>query len=180
MDKQFIVAVLATNSSDYLKASILNAIEKLDLDVTRMKLAPGMAADAFAKAKAAKDNANPIIPTPLPPPPNDRISAVELKPMPASIKFEDVEKHEVRPVTVPAVNAQPEALSPSEQLLIDGKEYVTIQTAAILRNISVASAYSAAMQHNWLRQRHPKIKRTVYLKDDVVGSHRGSKESVAA
>lgn len=166
-DKQFVVDVMNTPSSDYLKAAVLNKLAGMDIDLTRTKLPPGAASDAFAKAKMAAPRLSSSIPliAPVEDAPSPRMSSVPMQAMPATVKFED--KDPPSPAAVEAARPEPAPAIDGEQD-IDGKSYVTIARAAQLRRSSVGAAYQAASAQAWAKVRSKKLKGVVYLKDDVL------------
>lgn len=181
-DRQFVVDVMNTPSSDYLKAVVLNKlVASMDIDLTRTKLPPGAASDAFAKAKMATPKLSSSIPViaPVENAPSARISSVPLA-MPAAIKFDDKDtapppavETPPPPAAVPdtsiTVAPAPDAVPLSEdEQVIDGKIYVTITRAAQLRGGSVGAAYQAASSQVWGKVRSKKLKGVLYLKADVL------------
>ncbi len=177
-DKQFVVDVMNTPNSDYLKAAVLNKLAGMDIDLARTKLPPGAAADAFAKAKMATapklSSSIPVI-APIEDQQSERISSAPLRKMAAAVKFQDKDDAPPPPIeaTAPAVTVMPEAPPAAEAVTedeqeIEGRIYVTIARAASLRSGSVGAAYQAASNQVWGKVRSKKLKGMLYLKDDVL------------
>lgn len=190
MNQQWILDVLNASCGDYLKGLVLSQTETgLQIDLNKLKLPLGMAEAAFAQAATRRPApapeeqretrlpsaiSKPMAPKQTPRAPveteEDAAPSRPLPPMPASVRFQDVEPTAPEPTAeIPPQPLKVQEKAVEGEFTIEGDVYVTPNRAAELRGVSQGRISQMVSTLPWKHRFNPNYPtRKVFLKSDVM------------